>query len=96
MNRQVNTRDEPRQYQDESSCDDIDKNTEFTNEQMTSLRSELFNINKRLNRRDQMSYNHSRQIFGMESFGSTDNAGATRPSTKGHMLGELDPIDHEK
>ena len=40
-----NTRDEPRPFIEESSESEIDKNTEFTFDQMTSLRSELFNYN---------------------------------------------------
>ena len=68
----------------------------MTYDQLTSLRSELFNINNRLNRKDDPHYHNSRQISKNRMFDSSENTGKTRPSTNGYMKCELDPIDHER
>lgn len=93
--RPVNTRGESRPPLDDSSESEIDKNNEFTYDQMNSLRSELFNINKRLKRTNNFFYQNSRQQ-STNIIDSFENAGVTRPSTNGFGKGELDPIDHEK
>ena len=63
---------------------------------MTSLRSELFNINKRLKNKDGQAYQNSRQNSNILMVESFDNCDVTRPSTKGFIKWELDPIDHER
>lgn len=63
---------------------------------MTSLRSELFNINKRLKNKDGNAFQNSRQNSNILMIESFDNCDVTRPSTKGFIKAELDPIDHEK
>ena len=94
--RPINTRDETRKFIEDDSSDDIDHPSALTFDQLTSLRSELYNINKRLNRKDNLSYHNSRQHSKYQIFESSENAGATRPSTNGFLKGELDPIDHER
>ena len=57
---------------------------------MTSLRSELFNISKRLNLNDNNYSFNSRQHSSthQKMYGTTDNVGVTRPSTKGVLMGK--------
>jgi ribonucleotide reductase alpha subunit len=59
-------------------------------EKLSSLRSELFNINLRLQSKEDSFISHNRISDYVE------NAAPTRPSTNGFMKAELEPIDHEK
>lgn len=76
--------------------DDIDNNSGFTFEKLSSLRSELFNISNRLNRNDDWSYHNSHQYQNQAFTDSFDQGGRTRPSTNGVGKRELAPIDHER
>lgn len=93
--RPINTRHEHRGFFDEESYDGLEGDSGFSNNQMSSLRSELFNINKRLNHNNNLSYQNSRQnTSNAIGFESTDRGMVTRPSTNGFV--GLEPIDHEK
>ena len=94
--RPINTRAESRKQLEEDSFDEFDKYSGVTYDQLSSLRSELFNINNRLNRKDDFGYYNSRQNSKNKMFDTSDNTGITRPSTNGYMKCELDPIDHER
>lgn len=94
--RPVNTRTESRRLIQDESTDEIEDHSGATYDQLNCLRSELFNIHKRLNRKENMSFQNSRQHSKHRAFESFENASATRPSTNGFMRGELDPIDHER
>ena len=99
MHRPVNTRAEPRQPMIQDSfdeLDDIDGNSGFTYEKLNSLKSELFNISNRLNRKEDWSYQNSRQYPNQAFSDSFDHGGRTRPSTNGVGKRELAPIDHER
>lgn len=80
----------------EDSFDEIEDHSGATFDQINSLRSELFNINNRIGRKDELSYHNSRQNSNYKMFESSDNAGGTRPSTNGFLKCELEPIDHER
>ncbi|CAI2362190.1 unnamed protein product [Moneuplotes crassus] len=94
--RPVNTRIEPRNPFEEETLDDIDHYTGSTFDQISNIRSELVNINNRLNRKDDNFFNNSRQPSRHHYFDSYENPARTRPSTKGLIKGELEPVDHEK
>lgn len=99
--RDANTREAARSFLEDNDFEDIDQNTDYNIDQMSCLRSELFNISKRLNQRgsgeNNLSYHNSRQPSNnFKMFETTDNVAPTRPSTNGFYLGELEPIDHEK
>ncbi|CAI2362737.1 unnamed protein product [Moneuplotes crassus] len=94
--RPINTRMEPRKNLESTSFEEIDQYSGTTFDKLASLRSELLNINNRLNKKEDSSFNESRQNSKQKFFDSCENAAKKRPSTKGYMKLELDPIDHER
>jgi len=96
VSRPLNTRAESRKLLEEESFEELDKYSGVTYDQLTSLRSELFNINNRINRNDDLSFHNSNQNSNVRMLDSSENAGLTRPSTNGYIKLELDPIDHER